>query len=91
MNIKTVLPVERTVRVLVEGSNGLSDLDEILTDSGNANPAGTSFEGTNAEELDLDQSTGAEDDATISAPDSVSGEPAKAFVQLPWWQQNNLP
>jgi DNA recombination protein RmuC len=90
MDIKTVLPVERTVRVLVEGGNGLPELDEILTDNGNTNPAGASFEGANAEELHLDHSIGPEDEATISAPDSVSAEPAKAFVQLPWWQQNNL-
>ena len=33
---------------------------------------------------------GPEDDANISSPDSVSAEPAKAFVQIPWWQQNKV-
>ena len=81
MEIRTILPVERTVRALVEGHGGAAEFDEVALDDETAISVGIQSE--------IDEGPPLLDFLPIDeSPPPV--EPVKTVVPDPWWLQDKL-
>ena len=91
MEIKAVVPIERAVRILVEGPVNAADFEDVPDIDADAHFEETASADTNGQALNLFPTIAEELKDNRYAPDSPPPEPVKDGASAPWWQQSNSP